>query len=133
MSVDPVAVEVDPYMRCEYPALDPTVPTPTPGAAPAAPVPAVLLPMTGVCDRSKVNSMVLPGSSFFGYRSVSAKLEPPDDSQWYEGMEEPCEDEASEDDWPPAEAAEADDDGGATNAELRVTASFRIFIASFQC
>ena len=30
--------------------------------------------MTGVCERSKVNSMVLPGSSFLKYMSGSAKV-----------------------------------------------------------
>ena len=95
-----------------------------------------LRPITGVCDKSKVNSMVrpvqkkdgfgildkfrrvylvnflyLPGSSFLKYISASAKLEAEVVSQW---------------------KLMAPVDGGATKVELRVTANFKIFKDSFQ-
>ena len=52
-----------------------------------------------------------PGNSFLKYMSVSAKFEPEAVSQWYDIPLE---------------------DGGATRVELLVTASFKIFNASFQ-
>ena len=58
--------------------LEVIVPPPPPLAEDAMPPPVVEVfwrrAMTGVCERSKVNSMVLPGSSFLKYMSGSAKV-----------------------------------------------------------